>query len=358
MKRLSLIFFLFLVPFIVKAYDFEQNGFFFKIISLSEKTVEITSFEDDRANCNVIYSDYEGDVVLPESATFENEEYSVVSIGCYAFMNRTQITSIVIPNTVETIRLGAFRGCSGIQSVYIPSNVLEIEDHVYYDCIALKEVYFEDATSTLKIGQGYGTNTGMFTINKVKKAYIGRNLQHSIYEGTFRYNDSIEEVTFGNCVTEVSYGCFTGCNNLTKIKFGNNIKTIKDFAFANCNSIEDLCLPPLLSNIQESAFSNTFSLKNIYALNVNPQDISENAFETKVYLSANLYVPENSLSEYSTRVGWKNFRNMEEFDVSNIASTKVGISNNEIFTIWGVKVKELKKNGIYIINGKKSLYSH
>lgn len=43
---------------------------------------------------------YSGDIVIPESITFENSIYSVTSIGDWAFYYCIGLTSVTIPNSV------------------------------------------------------------------------------------------------------------------------------------------------------------------------------------------------------------------------------------------------------------------
>ena len=55
--------------------------------------------------------DYSGDIIIPESITFENSIYSVTGIGNQAFSECTYLTSITIPNSVTSIGLFAFYNC-------------------------------------------------------------------------------------------------------------------------------------------------------------------------------------------------------------------------------------------------------
>ena len=66
---------------------------------------------------------YSGDIVIPESITFENSIYSVTSIGDKAFYGCSSLTSVTIPNSVTSIGNMAFYECSGLTSVMIPNSV-------------------------------------------------------------------------------------------------------------------------------------------------------------------------------------------------------------------------------------------
>lgn len=55
---------------------------------------------------------------------------SVTSIGPYAFSGCIDMTNISIPNTVSYIGVEAFIGCKSLKSVTIPSSETDIEDSV------------------------------------------------------------------------------------------------------------------------------------------------------------------------------------------------------------------------------------
>ena len=95
------------------AYIVEVDGIYYDI---SETTVEVTSGDNK----------YSGDIVIPESITFENSKYSVTSIGYDAFSGCSCLTSVTIPNSVTSIGGGAFNECSGLTSVTIPNSVTSI----------------------------------------------------------------------------------------------------------------------------------------------------------------------------------------------------------------------------------------
>ena len=83
------------------AYDVEVDGIYYDI---SGTTATVTSGDNK----------YSGDIVIPESITYNNSKYSVTSIGNNAFWGCSGLTSVTIPNSVTSIGEIAFSGCSGI----------------------------------------------------------------------------------------------------------------------------------------------------------------------------------------------------------------------------------------------------
>ena len=116
MKKILLLLLLTLLP-LVASSQTAISGIYYNLNSWSDvKTAEVTSNPDK----------YSGDIVIPESVTYEEVTYSVTSIGSYAFSDCSGLTSVTIPNSVTSIGSSAFDGCSGLNSVIIPNSVTSI----------------------------------------------------------------------------------------------------------------------------------------------------------------------------------------------------------------------------------------
>ena len=119
-------------------------------ISASADVVEVDGiyYDISENNATVTYGDneYSGDIVIPESITYNGSKYSVTSIGELAFIYCSGLTSIAIPNSITSIGESAFEGCSGLTSVTIPNSVTSIGDDAFYYCRALQSIIIPSGT--------------------------------------------------------------------------------------------------------------------------------------------------------------------------------------------------------------------
>ncbi|UYZ38055.1 leucine-rich repeat protein [Clostridium beijerinckii] len=73
-------------------------------------------------------------------------------------------TSYIIPNSVKSIRYGAFIGCRSLTSVDIPDSVTNIEGWAFCDCSGLTSVKIPNSVISIKKGAFSGCNNAIFYV--------------------------------------------------------------------------------------------------------------------------------------------------------------------------------------------------
>ena len=112
-----------------------------------------------------------GDIVIPEKITVDGVEYSVTSIGDYAFKDCQALTSVSMPS-VTNIDSGAFWLCSSLTSVYMPS-VSSIGDDAFRDAPITNLSLPATLTS---IGNSSFTETREITLVATTPAALGTDV--------------------------------------------------------------------------------------------------------------------------------------------------------------------------------------
>ena len=202
------------------AYDFEVDGIYYNITSMSNLEVGVTNmYSDYQFQRNSTYS---GDIIIPSTVNYNNRTYTVTAISNSAFGSNIpdksysshgcDITKISLPNTIQSLGYRAFYSCRELTEIIIPDGVKEIGKECFYDCSSLSTVIFPNTL-----------------------------------------------------VTVGEYG-FSQCPNLCSITLLPNITTIGSWAFSDCKSlIEVFCLSTIKPDgLTTSTFSGAHKYLEIY----------------------------------------------------------------------------------------------
>ena len=130
--------------------DFEVDGVWYRALDDNTTTVIQKPGEGDL---------YQGDVVIPDSVSSDGYTFAVSAIDSSAFDGCFELTSVVIPNSVETIGEQAFQGCTGLTSVNIGSGVTAIGAKAFNYCNALETVKCHGTVPPVMTSTDCFTNT-------------------------------------------------------------------------------------------------------------------------------------------------------------------------------------------------------
>ena len=92
------------------------------------------------------------DVVIPNTIEYGGKNYSVTTIGEWAFCNCTSLASVNIPNSVTTIGESAFASCESLASIDIPNSVTTIGKFAFAYCFSLASVNIGESVTTIGVG--------------------------------------------------------------------------------------------------------------------------------------------------------------------------------------------------------------
>ena len=338
-------------------YDFEKDGCYYNILSISDLTVELTCRGDEENYWDNHIATYSGDFRVPETVEYSNRTFTVSQIHAYAFIN-CHLGTLTIPATVQ--RFGGYSYADDLG-----------------DC---QNLVIEDSEESI---------SGNLPVGQVKNSvYMGRNFI-SDYVGI---PGTYSTITFGNNVTELEGICsqnnnltsvtlpssvkslrytFSGCENLTTVS-GDGVETIyeafnhsgiqtinmpnlkqmvgafmgctalttmnipegvvsmcpgedkSDYGvFRNATALTSVVIPATVLRIAEYSFAGCTSLNTISVAHHTPISIPENIFDMLTYLNATLKVPVGTRTTYMYAPVWQNFLNIVE-DPS-LVSTKATI---------------------------------
>ena len=290
MKKL-VITFLIILGFTIKAcaFDFEADGIYYHISSISESPeVWVTSCSQPEHNC------YFGDVVIPETVTYEGVTYTVTRIINNAFQDCTELTSVSIPNTMTSIMQFAFLGCTSLDSIHVPNSVTNLDATAFNNtgwfnnqpdgCI----LYLDGWCLGPKGEAPLEVNIAEGTLRVAERAFMEcetlisvtlPNSLISINPYAFELCFELRHVDFGESVVEISYCAFEGCHNLEEVVLPPSVTTIESFVFYGCNSLSNLILPDSITTIGDYAFAYSTSLTHVTLPNA-ITEINDGLFET------------------------------------------------------------------------------
>ena len=256
----------------VSAYDFEIDGIYYKVVSIDDQTVEVTSGE------NV----YSGDIVIPSQVSFKDRIFKVIRIGGSAFTTTfygCPIKSILLPESIREIGSRAFYSCKQLQSITLPSSLEFIDSEAFSHCIQL------------------------------------------------------QSISIPSNVNSIAWGCFEECSGLHIVKFNDSgticnmeVGPFRSTPFYHCDSIKgqyigrplsdcyigshtELTIGPLLKEWLNGYDSG--KLEVVRSLIIDPSQLKP-TFKTNTYVKATLYVPKGTKAAYKQAEGWSKFFTIEE----------------------------------------------
>lgn len=185
------------------AYDFEVDGIYYNITSMSNLEVGVTYKELSYARRNNSYNNYyyndsyNGDIVIPATVNFNNRTFSVTSVEYSAFGQGHD-------DRYDTENDN--HGCK-ITSISLPNTILKIDEYAFNNCRLLTEIKIPDSVETI--------GDDAFSYSMLNSIIIPESVT-SIGKNAF-YESSISSAIIGKSVNSIGSEAFANCKSLMEI---------------------------------------------------------------------------------------------------------------------------------------------
>ena len=182
---------------------------------------------------------YTGEVFVPNEVEYEGRTYAVTSIGEYAFRWSENLTSVVLPDNVRSIKGDAFRAVQSLNSITFGKNISKLRAKPFWGCENLKSVDFYSVESLCSLLVSPGGNpasmVGRFTIRgkEVKDLVIPEGIT-TLNKYVFENCTEITSVTWPKSLKRIEKGVFSGCKGIEAISIPDNVEVIQPDAFSGC----------------------------------------------------------------------------------------------------------------------------
>ena len=287
-----------------------------------------------------------GSLIIPEG---------VEEIGDNAFSDCKSLTgTLSLPSTLKRIGRNAFESCNFVSELTLPESLEKIDNSAFGQC--------ENLYGTLRLPEGLkeiGTwsfyHCSGLTGSLVIPQSITKIPEHCFlsagFNGTLTLHDGITEIgqgAFSGChfrgelrlpkeLQVINSGAFRSNSFSGRLVLPENIQVIGSEAFAfnprltgmleipdkvtsigqnafyDCSNIEGVTFPKDLENIQSQAFANCFGIGRIICKGTMPAYVMSGAFDGVPKDNFTLEVPESSVSQYQTAVGWSDFKRISAY---------------------------------------------
>ena len=236
--------------------------------TLEETDIEIPSTHMDKPVVGILFEAFAGckdltSVIIPDSieiiannafmncsnlkyVTFAGES-RIARIGFAEFSGCSSLESINIPSSVECIEGHAFYGCSKLTEITIPAKVTTIGSYAFQNCTSIKSVTIETDTQLQKVEA-----SAFYGCSNIEAVYVSDiDSWCRIHFGDYAYSTPMfyatnlfvdgeiiaGNITLSNDITEISAYTFKN-SSITSITIPASISTIGSSAFLNCENLE------------------------------------------------------------------------------------------------------------------------
>ena len=231
---------------------------------------------------------YRGDIVIPDRFVHNGKTYKVTCIGEGAFKAPVQnnelvslVSSVEMPNTIDTIRSRAFLWCVHLTSIDIPNSVKYIGDAAF-------------AGSSL---------TSVVIPSSVN------SFGNSVFSST-----CLTSVEIPESMEKIPFGMFSMCPSLTFVTLHDHVTTICDGAFYD-SGLASFEIPASVNYLGVNPLGDCSSLTTLICRPTTPPEKDPNGQHYEDYFMLSnaierILVPAQSVDLYKESYFWRLYKDI------------------------------------------------
>ncbi len=181
-------------------------------------------------------------------------ESGVTTVGNYAFMSCTELTSVSLPEGLTSIGDDAFKGCSSLVSINFPESLTSIGFYAFEECWKLSSI------KLLSNDIVFGTSP-FYKCDSLKTAGpLGGGYDYEfcwteeIPAHAFQHCMGLRSVVIPDTVTAIGDYAFWEASEMTDVNLPAGLTTVGHGAFACCNGLTQLTIPASVTSLGGEAF--------------------------------------------------------------------------------------------------------
>ena len=208
---------------------------------------------------------------------------SVVEIGRDAFRG-SRLTSVVIPATVRSIDVAAFKDCRELRSVTIAHEEARhgvrfrdriLKGEMFCGCSSLEEIVLPEDLESVE----FGAFEGCSSLRALRIPASVERINERAFKGS-----GIKEIELPENLEYLGPMAFESCASLESVKLNEGLVTIDSAAFRGCPSLGEIDIPESVVEIEADTFEGCTGLRKaiLRSSAIDPGDIFPEGVETIV----------------------------------------------------------------------------